>query len=233
MFVLWCGSVLNVVWSFIVLFCDVCGRGDCVWVVLCVVIMFRVMMGTLSGVGAREAETRDWVWGVVGVLDKWFWIDCEVLYCVLEMLISEEVMVGLSEYRVAASTRMDEARVRERVKTLSVVGSVWSDVDMMECVVRFLVDDDDIEGVIVVFWEWWKKLLKNFVRDDTKFSLAKTTALLRYLCWVWRMCVIRFLGLLDDGDRVLLFVWWLGSKYYKFVDDVEVVKLGGEVKAAL
>ena len=142
-------------------------------------------------------------------------------------------MAGSSEYRVAASTRMDEARVRERVKTLSAVGSARSDADTMERAARLLVDDDDIEGAIAVLRERRKKSPKNPVRDDTKFPLAKTTALLRHLRWVRRMRAIRFSGLSDDGDRVLPLVWRPGSKHHKPVDDVEAVKLGGEAKAAL
>ena len=228
-----CGSASNVARSLIALLRDACGRGDRARAALCAVTMLRATMGTLSGAGAREAETRDRARGAAGVSDKRSWIDREVLYCALETLISEEAMAGSSEYRVAASTRMDEARVRERVKTLSAVGSARSDADTMERAARLLVDDDDIEGAIAVLRERRKKSPKNPVRDDTKFPLAKTTALLRHLRWVRRMRAIRFSGLSDDGDRVLPLVWRPGSKHHKPVDDVEAVKLGGEAKAAL
>jgi hypothetical protein len=89
--------------------------------------MLRATMGTLSGAGARAAETRDRARGAAGVSDKRSWIDREVLYCALETLISEGATAGSREYRVVASTRMDEARVRERVKTLSAVGSARRD----------------------------------------------------------------------------------------------------------
>jgi hypothetical protein len=128
---------------------------------------------------------------------------------------------------------MDEARVRERLRALSAVGSARSDADTMERAARLLVDDDDIEGAIAVLREQRRKSPNNPVTDDTRFPLAKTSALLRHLRWVRRMRAIEFSGLSSDGDRVLPLIWRPGSRRDRVVEDAEAVKLSGEAKAAL